>query len=312
MTADSRSVLITGGTGALGLLTAQRIAAAGAGCHVVITGRDANFAREAASRITDRTGTPTSGLRLELASLQDVRRFAADFLREDLPPLEAIICNAGRQLRDVRGRTIDGLEPTFAINHLGHFLLVRLLLPVLQPTGRIIFVASETHDPAKHTGMPAAFYADARTLAYPEVADDAAGVEVGRRRYATSKLCNVLTTYELARRISNGELGSRTVTVNAFDPGLIPGTGLARDYHGFTAFAWRYLLPALIAVPGVNAHSVGRSASALARLVLDPRLGTVTAQYFSGTKPRRSSADSYDRAKATDLWAASCELVGLN
>jgi NAD(P)-dependent dehydrogenase (short-subunit alcohol dehydrogenase family) len=312
MTADSRSVLITGGTGALGLLTAQRIAAAGAGCHVVITGRDANFAREAASRITDRTGTPTSGLRLELASLQDVRRFAADFLREDLPPLEAIICNAGRQIRDVRGRTIDGLEPTFAINHLGHFLLVRLLLPVLRPTGRIIFVASETHDPAKHTGMPAAFYADARTLAYPEVADDAAGVEVGRRRYATSKLCNVLTTYELARRISNGELGSRTVTVNAFDPGLMPGTGLARDYHGFTAFAWRYLLPALIAVPGVNAHSVGRSASALARLVLDPGLGTVTAQYFSGTKPRRSSADSYDPAKAADLWAASCELVGLN
>jgi hypothetical protein len=135
---------------------------------------------------------------------------------------------------------------------------------------------------------------------------------VGRRRYATSKLCNVLTTYGLARRISNGGLGSRTVTANAFDPGLMPGTGLARDYGGFTAFAWRYLPPALIAVPGVNAHSVGRSASALARLVFDPGLGNVTAQYFSGINPRRSSADSYDRAKSTDLWAAGCEMVGLN
>lgn len=310
MTEDIRSVLITGGTGALGRQTASRIAA-GAGWHVVITGRDVNVAREAASLITDRTGTPTSGLRLDLASLQDVRRFAADVVGSELPPLHAIICNAGRQLRDVRGRTVDGLEPTFAINHLGHFLLVRLLLPVLQPSGRIVFVSSETHDPAKRTGVPAPVYTDARRLAYPEVADDAAAGEVGRR-YATSKLCNVLTTYELARRVSTGELGPRSVTVNAFDPGLMPGTGLARDYRGFAAFAWRYLMPALIAVPGINAHSVGRSASALARLVVDPALGNVTAQYFSGTQPRRSSVDSYDQAKAADLWATSCELVDLD
>jgi hypothetical protein len=116
----------------------------------------------------------------------------------------------------------------------------------------------------------------------------------------------------LARRISNGGLGSRTVTANAFDPGLMPGTGLARDYGGFTAFAWRYLPPALIAVPSVNAHSVGRSASALARLVLDPGLGNVTAQYFSGINLRRSSADSSTGPSPPTLWAAGCEMVGLN
>jgi NAD(P)-dependent dehydrogenase (short-subunit alcohol dehydrogenase family) len=294
----------------LGGQTAREIAAA-AGWHVAITGRDGEAARRAAARITDDTGTPTSGLQLDLASLEDVRRFADEFADADTPPLHAIVCNAGRQFRDIHRRTVDGLEPTFAVNHLGHFLLVRTLLPTLGLSGRIIFVASETHDPVKHTGLPAPEYISARNLAYPVEAQGTPDTEVARRRYATSKLCNVLTTYEFARRIESGEMASPTVTVNAFDPGLMPGTGLGRDYAGFTGFAWRYLLPALVVVPGINAHTVKHSASDLARLVTDPALGGVSGQYFSGITPRRSSADSYDRVKAADLWIISSGLAGL-
>jgi NAD(P)-dependent dehydrogenase (short-subunit alcohol dehydrogenase family) len=306
-----RSVLITGGTGALGGQTASEVAAA-TGWHVAITGSDGEVARRIAARITDCTGAPTSGLQLDLASLDGVRRFADDFARRDLPPLHAIVCNAGRQFRDVHGLTVDGLEPTFAVNHLGHFLLVRTLLPKLAPSGRIIFVASETHDPAKHTGLPAPVYDGARNLAHPVEALGASAAEVSLRRYATSKLCNVLTTYEFARRVKDSETGALTVTVNAFDPGLMPGTGLGRDYSGFMAFAWRYLLPALIAIPGLNAHTVKHSASALARLVIDPAFEGISGQYFSGITPRRSSADSYDPAKAADLWTISSRLAGLD
>jgi NAD(P)-dependent dehydrogenase (short-subunit alcohol dehydrogenase family) len=313
MTAGERTVLITGGTGALGQQTARRIAASDGGWHVVVTGRDGAGAERSAAAVAQRSGAPATGLPLELASLDDVRRFVADFFRHELPPLHAIVCNAGIQyISDLDARTVDGIEPTFAANHLGHFLLVRMLLPTLYPSGRIVFVSSDTHDPALRTGMPAPAYTDARSLAFPEPADPGDAAEVGRRRYTTSKLCNVLTTYELARRLTSGEPGSLQITVIAFDPGLMPGTGLARDYRGFQAFAWRYLLPALIAVPGVNAHTVGHSASALARLVTDPSLESTTAQYFSGTKPRRSSAETYDQAKAADLWAASSELTGLD
>ncbi|BBY08951.1 Rossmann-fold NAD(P)-binding domain-containing protein [Mycobacterium noviomagense] len=90
----------------------------------------------------------------------------------------------------------------------------------------------------------------------------------------------------------------------------MPGTGLARDYSGIQAFAWRYLLPALTVVPGVNVHTPGKSAEALARLVTDPELKTTSGQYFSGFRSTHSSADSYDRAKAADLWRTSIELTG--
>jgi NAD(P)-dependent dehydrogenase (short-subunit alcohol dehydrogenase family) len=169
-------------------------------------------------------------------------------------------------------------------------------------------VASDTHDPSKPTGMPAPRYTSARTLAHPDADETGGRTAVGRRRYTTSKLCNVLTAYELARRLADERPGG-AITVNAFDPGLMPGTGLARDYRGVRAFAWKYVLPALTAVPGLNVHTPGRSAAALARLVLDPGLRRTTGRYFSGGRDVRSSRDSYDRDKARDLWDTSVELT---
>ena len=199
--------------------------------------------------------------------------------------------------------TADGFEATFGVNHLAHFLLVQELLPHIGDPGRIVFVASDTHDPRRPTGMPSPMYSGARSLARPVTGDGEKATLVGRRRYTTSKLCNILATYEFARRVPT------PITVNAFDPGLMPGTGLARDYTGMQAFAWRYLLPALTVVPGINVHTPRRSAAALARLVTDPSLDGVTGRYFSGRQETRSSAESYDLAKAIDLWKVSSELV---
>jgi len=283
---DRGTALVTGGTRGLGWWTAKVIA--DAGWDVLITGRDAASVRAAAARLGERV----TGLPLDLNSLAEVRRFAGE-----LPPVRAVVCNAGVQRPDGRARTADGIEQTFGVNHLAHFLLVRELLPRLVTPGRVVFVASDTHDPSRRTGMPAPAYTGVRALAYPGEVD-------GRRAYTTSKLCNVLTAYAFARRTPVTQ-----ATVNAFDPGLMPGTGLARDYGPLARFAWRYVLPALTVVPGVNIHTPARSAASLARLILDPSLATTTGRYFSGSRETHSSRESYNTPTAEDLWMGSEALL---
>jgi NAD(P)-dependent dehydrogenase (short-subunit alcohol dehydrogenase family) len=287
-----RAVLITGGTGSLGFHAAQAILADG-GWEAVITGRTA--VADAATRLGDRA----TGRRLDLGSLADVRRFA-----RELPPLHAVICNAGLMTVSGTRFTADGIEETFGVNHLAHFLLVREVLPSMPAPGRVVFVASATHDPAQRTGFPAPRYTTARELAHPASADTEHPMRAGRRRYTTSKLCNVLATYEFARRIP-----PEVATFNAFDPGQMPGTGLIRDHRGIRVIAWRYLMPALTVVPGLNRHTPKQSGVALARLVLDPRLADTTGKYFSGKREIQSSAESYDTRKAADLWETSLALT---
>jgi NAD(P)-dependent dehydrogenase (short-subunit alcohol dehydrogenase family) len=315
MTPDPTSpatALITGGTGSLGYETAKVIAGAGRALTVVITGRGAQATERAAAELEAATGGCVRGMALNLGSLDDVRRFAAELTTAQLPPLRSVVCNAGIQSVSGTTLTADGYEQTFGVNHLAHFLLVRELLPNLVEPARIVFVASGTHDPAKHTGMPSPVYMSAARLAVPDGPEG--GTEagspntVGRRRYTTSKLCNVLTTYELARRLRDERPGE-SITVNAFDPGLMPGTGLARDYGPVQAFAWKYVMPALTVVPGLNIHTPRRSAAALAGLVLDQDLAQTTGRYFEGKKEIRSSVDSYDQEKQRDLWDISVELT---
>jgi NAD(P)-dependent dehydrogenase (short-subunit alcohol dehydrogenase family) len=287
-----RTVLITGGTGSLGFHAAQAILADG-GWEAVITGRAA--VADAAARL----GDLAAGRHLDLGSLAEVRRFA-----RELPPLDAVICNAGLMTVSGTELTDDGIEQTFGVNHLAHFLLVREVLPNMPAPGRVVFVSSATHDPAQRTGFPAPGYTTARRLAHPSDAGAEHPMRVGRHRYAASKLCNVLAAYEFARRVP-----AEVATFNAFDPGQMPGTGLARDHHGFRAFAWHRIMPALTLVPGINRHTPKQSGSALARLVLDPRLAATTGRYFNGERQVRSSAESYDAGKAADLWETSIALT---
>ena len=289
-----RTVLITGGTGSLGFCTAQAILADD-GWDVVITGRTADKVAEAAERLGDRA----VGYPVDLGSLTDVRRVA-----RELPALHAVVCNAGVHSTSGTMITLDGIEQTFGVNHLAHFLLVRELLPRMATPGRVVFVSSGTHDPAKRTGFPAPRYTTARELAFPNGAATESSFRAGRRSYTTSKLCNVLAAYEFARRVRPD-----VATFNAFDPGQVPGTGIARDYRGLRAFAWRYVMPAFTVVPGNNMHTPKESGGALARLILDPELAGITGRYFSGEREVRSSAESYDTRKAADLWDTSVALT---
>lgn len=259
---------------------------------------------------------------LDLASFDSIRSFVDDVRRrletKTLPPLSGVVCNAGFQ--GARSLTTDGFERTFGVNHLGHYLLVNLLLPVLAPTSRIVVVASGVHDPAQLETLPAALassmpvpaWAEPAMLAQGQLGPDADGDDATAdrgRRYSTSKLANVYFTYGLAHRLPEG------MTVNAFDPGLMPGTGLAREYPAVMRFVWKRILPNIVpllrrlVMP--NIHTTAESGAPLARLVMDPALAKTNGRYLEGLKEIRSSAASYDADRAEQLWQVSARLTGL-
>jgi light-dependent protochlorophyllide reductase len=310
------TAIVTGGNSGLGFECARALAET-RDWHVVVACRSAERGREAVDRLVAQSKSrDVEAMTLDLASLESVRSFVRDYSAGQRPPLRALVCNAGTQIVSEQTFTTDGFETTFAVNHLGHFLLVNLMLAQMARPARIVVVSSGTHDPAQRTGMPPPVYKSARLVARPdedpEARDDARG-RAGRRAYTTSKLCNVLFAYELDRRL-RAEKGSKTngssITVNAFDPGLMAGTGLARDYGAIVRFAWRFLVPVLrLFVPNVN--SAAQSGKALADLAAEPRFERVSGKYFEGTRDVPSSKDSYDPAMAMDLWEASAEMVKL-
>jgi NAD(P)-dependent dehydrogenase (short-subunit alcohol dehydrogenase family) len=303
----TRTVIITGANAGLGLECARDILARRWGersdggnegsWYIVLAVRNPELGAAAIAEL----GAPErcTVIRCDLASLESVRAFTEAFRAAALPPLHAIVCNAGLQTVEPKF-TGDGIEMTFGVNHLGHFALVTKLLDQLAAPARIVVVASGTHDPAKFTGMPKPIYTSADELAHP-AADAPAD---GRRRYTTSKLCNVLFAYELDRRLGEG---ARGIAVTSFDPGLMPGSGLARDYSPAQRLVWRFVGPALRLLPNVN--STRTSGRRLAALAVDPAFEGATGRYYEGAKEIRSSVDSYDAAKALDLWETSERLV---
>jgi protochlorophyllide reductase len=299
---DRHSVLVTGATSGLGKLTAIRLAERG--LHVLLGSRNAVAAEQTAAEVRRRTpAARIEPVEVDLADLHSVAR-AVERLRavEERPPLKAVVANAAVQVVDGVRESADGYELTFATNHLGHYLLLTSLLDLLSPGARIVIVSSGTHwGPEKSLGFPAPQWRHPRELADPTQADPSP--TAGRSRYATSKLASLLFAYELNRR-----LRGREITVNAFDPGLMPMTGLARGYPASVRAVYRALGPLIAAVvPG--ARAAGTSANDLADLVASPRYAQLTGGYFAGRNVAESSPLSHDRALAEQLWTVSQELI---
>jgi light-dependent protochlorophyllide reductase len=310
------AALVTGGNSGIGFECARQLARAG--WHVIIASRNRDLSAEAVRRIAAESGAEAiASMDLDLASPASIRRLAGEIPRDT--PLRALVLNAGVQVTKGPRLTPDGYELTFAVNHLGHFLLANLLLERLfaNAPARIVVVSSGVHDPRRTTGMPKPDVSDLATLAATGCARRDAFS--GALAYVNSKLCNLWFTYELVRRVEAAGLnaGGRRLTVNAYDPGLVPGSGLAREYAAPLRFVWDRVLPGLARVlspviAGINAAD--KSGAALARLVLDPGLERVSGKYFpSHTRWREeaSSAASYDLERARELWEASVRMVGL-
>jgi retinol dehydrogenase-14 len=275
-----RTVLVTGATSGIGRATALGLATMGA--HVAITGRNCERTESAAREISAAGAMNVEVFVADLSSQAPVRRLAGEVL-ERLPRIHVLVNNVGGYW-STRHVTEDGLERTFALNHLAPFLLTSLLLDRLEQSApaRVVTVASNAHAQGRIDF------------------DDLQGMRSysGRRAYSQSKLANVLFSYQLARRLRGS-----AVTANALHPGLVRTSFGAED----PARIQRLLVPLLRPVM----KSPAQGAVTSIHLASAPELEQVSGRYFANRRPTRSSTRSYDQAVAARLWEASADLVSL-
>lgn len=203
-------------------------------------------------------------LDLDLASLTSVAGFC-QAVRAELGDntIAGLALNAGVQITTGLETTADGIETTFAVNHLAHWLIHQRLQDALAPKARVVLTCSGTHDPddpiAKRFGFRGGIFPSAQRVSTGNLDPDASPAQACLDRYATSKMCNVMQGLFWART-------SGSVDTVLFDPGLMPGTSLARDRGAVERFAWTYLMPLLrVALKGVS--SAERSGKMLAKLL---------------------------------------------
>lgn len=273
--------LITGANAGIGQQTALELAQMGA--TVVIVARDPQRGEAARAAIAAASGNPRVDLlQADFAAPDAIRAMAASFAAR-YDRLDVLVNNAGVYLTG-REETAEGLERTFAVNHLGYFMTTLLLWDslVAAPSARIINLSSDAHRQAK--------------LNFDDLQNR--HKYAGFRAYGQSKLANVLFTYELDRR-----RGDLPITVNAVHPGFV-ASNFGRNNRGIVGLVMTRLVP-------LFAKSVAEGAATSIYLASSPEVAGVSGRYFSDCRAVKSAPQSYDRAAAERLWAISEELTGL-
>jgi retinol dehydrogenase 14 len=274
-----RTVLVTGGTGGIGEATARGLA--GLGARVGIVGRDEGRARAAAERIRT-AGGEVDVFTADVSSQREVRALAAQVLAA-YPRLDVLVNNVGGYWAH-RHTTAEGLERTFAVNHLAPFLLTHLLLDRLRASApaRVVTVSSGAQSMGR--------------IDFDDLQGEAS--YSGQRAYNQSKLANVLFTYELARRLEGSG-----VTANVLHPGVVRTAFGREDSKGWM----RLMLPVIR--PFMRSPEKGAETSV--HLAASPEVEGVSGRYFVDRRTRRSAPASYDTAAAARLWEVSSQLVGI-
>ena len=276
-----KNILVTGATSGIGLEASVALARSGA--RVLMVGRDPVRTEAAVADVKARSGSAdVSHLLCDFSSQAEIRRLAAAVLaRHDR--LHVLVNNAGA-VNKKRLLTVDGIERTFAVNHLGYFLLTRLLCDLLERSApaRVVTVASIGHRQG--------------TLDFADL-----GFERGyriMRAYARSKLANVLFAAELARR-----LAGTGVTSNSLHPGAVA----THIWSGAPTWA----KPVIFLLLRPSFVSAEEGARTIVQLAASPELAGVTGLYFEKGVPVAPSPLAQDEVLARRLWEVSSELVGL-
>ena len=272
--------LVTGGTSGIGKETARELARLGA--SVVIVGRNIDRAITAVSEIQKDTGNNLIEFIIaDLSSQASIHNLAGKFLAS-YTKLDVLINNAGKIFLS-RQTSVDGIEMTFALNHLSYFLLTRLLIEslLLASPSRIVNVSSTAHH---------------NTIIDFNDIECRRRYLLGIKAYRSSKLCNVLFTYELARRLKG-----TGVTANALHPGVV-STNLLSD-NGF----WGPILTYLLKLRGISSN---QGANTSVYLATSPTVTEETGKYFYNCEPIASSDLSYDCLTSDKLWTLSSNLTG--
>ena len=268
---DGKVVVITGGTSGIGQVAAERLAARGA--RIVLVARDRHRAAGALAAINRAgPGLAHRPFYADLSSIAETRAVAAEIAVAE-PHVDVLINNAGA-LFNKRTLSPDGLEMTFAVNHMAYFMLTAGLWKTLSASGpaRIVNTASGAHAGA--------------TLDFDDL--QSAKTYSGFAVYGRSKLCNILFTRELARR-----LAGTGVTANSLHPGFVA-----------TRFGDRSggLFQAVMPIAKLGAISPQKGAETIVYLASSPEVEGVTGQYFYQCKPQPPSAAAQDDAAAARLW----------
>jgi retinol dehydrogenase-14 len=269
-------VVVTGASSGVGLETARQLAVLGA--HIVMVCRDETRGRTAAAQIARTAAAAAPALLIADLESQAEIHALSDTIRRRYERIDVLVNNAGAMF-EKREFTVDGIEKTWAVNHLAPFLLTNLLLDRLAeaPHARVVTVASESHS---------------GRLDFDNLQ--------GERKYNffsaynRSKLANILFTYELARR-----LGGTAITANCVSPGPTR-TAFGSNMRGLPALFPRVMkrIPFLLADPAVGARTPVYVASS-------PDLAGVSGRFFLRGREHRTRAISYDPEVATHLWQLS-------
>jgi NAD(P)-dependent dehydrogenase (short-subunit alcohol dehydrogenase family) len=266
--AAEATILVTGATDGLGKRVAQELAAKGT--TVLLHGRSPERLEATLEELRSQTSSKKVGSYLaDLSSLAAVRDLV-DRILSEYDRLDVLVNNAGIIVQE-RTESEDGYELTFAVNYLSHFLLTRLLLPLLEGSApaRVVNVASAGQSPIDFDDLMLERGYDAM------------------RAYSTSKLAQVMFTFELAERLSG-----TGVSVNALHPASLMDTKMVQDTFGYTT------------------STVEEGTEAVVRLAVSQEVEGVTGSYFDGTREARANGQAYDKEARQTLWELSEELCG--
>lgn len=279
-----KTVLVTGATNGVGQVTALELARMGA--TTVIVSRSAQRVNDTVNEIKAKTGNlKVHGMVADLSLMSEVSRIADEF-RAQFSTLHVLVNNAG-MIFDKRQETREGLEMTFALNHMSYFLLTLRLLDMLKAAGtsthraRIVSISSEAHQMARID-----FDDLQRRKSY------------GFRVYGDSKLMNLLFTYELARRL---QAENAPVTANAVHPGGV-ATGFGQNTSGIVKFMTGVVMRPFFKTPEQGAETQIYLASS-------PEVEGVTGKYYDNKRPTQSTPASHDQAAQRRLWEVSEQIA---
>ena len=277
---ENKNILITGSSRGIGFYTALGLAEKGA--HMIVVSHDEEHCTTAVRQITEKYGDNSARYYLaDLSSLSEIREFAKK-IKQDYDQIDVLINNVGAWFSKYR-ESDDGIEMTFALNHLSYFLLTGLLLDLMKKNGpaRIINVASDAHK------------------AINRIHFEDVGFKEGYRpfqTYAQSKLANVMFTYELADRLEGTK-----ITANALHPGAVA----SKLYRNFGI-----LEPVINFWIKITGKTSKEGAETSIYLASSDEVSDVSGKYFADEEQTRSSEASYKKESWDRLWKLSEEMTG--
>lgn len=273
--------LITGATSGIGKAAALKLADTGA--SLILLSRNEKKGEKICNQIRGKNNTQVKFYNADISSMKQVRN-VSEKIKSDFNHIDVLINNAGARF-DNYFKNDEGIELTFATNHLGHFLLTLSLIAMLKksPQGRIINISSAAH--ANGT---------------EELYDIVAPEHYDRRlAYGRSKLANLYFTYELASRLQSSK-----ITVNAVDPGGV-ATNFSRN-NGIIPWMKHYLSYIL----NLKLISPQKASETVVYLASSDEVSRISGKYFFEKKEINSSSASYSKETATKLWQLSLKLTG--